>query len=90
LVPRSTITSLRSPGYGLLVEVLREAREFAGLRHDELSKRLGRDRMYVYSIEHRSRRVDPEEVREIAQALGVEPAEIFNRWLTRVERSADT
>jgi hypothetical protein len=52
-----------------------------------LSRRLDRSRTYMYNLEHMGRRVDPEEVRLIAIALGLEPIELFRRWLDRIENS---
>ncbi len=83
-MPKRQIASFQSNEYDLLIAVIEEARETAGIRHDDLAKLLGRGRMFVYSIEHFTRRVDPEEVRQIAIALGLEPGALFDRWLARI------
>jgi transcriptional regulator with XRE-family HTH domain len=78
------VASFSTREYELLIDVLRQAREDAGIRHDELAARLGHSRTWVYNLEHMGRRVDPVEVRAIARALGVDPLEVFARWLQRV------
>lgn len=83
-VAKRAIESLRSAQYEELVRALIEARENAGLRHDELARRLGKGRTYIYAIEHYGRRVDPAEVVAIAQALGLEPIDFFATWLRRL------
>jgi len=83
-VAKRAVESLRSPDYASLVQVLTEARESSGIRHDELAKRLGKGRTYIYSVEHFGRRVDPLEVVEISRALGLAPGELLTRWLARL------
>ena len=78
------MASFRSDEYEALVNVLREAREEAGLRHDELSARVDRGRTWVYAIEHMGRRVDADEVRRLSLALGLGPLGIFERWVSRL------
>lgn len=81
---KKAVESLRSAHYAELIEVLIEAREASGLRHDELAKILGKGRTYIYSIEHYGRRVDPAEVVEIGAALNLAPLELFSRWIERM------
>jgi transcriptional regulator with XRE-family HTH domain len=83
-VAKRAIESMRSAQYEELVLVLQEAREAAGLRHDELARRLGKGRTYIYAIEHYGRRVDPAEVMAIADALDLDPLEVFATWLRRL------
>ncbi len=82
------VASFRTAEYEHLVAVLQQKREHAGLRHDELAKRLGKSRMYIYSIEQFRRRVDPEEVRLIAVALDLAPEGVFVEWLQRIAHAA--
>jgi ribosome-binding protein aMBF1 (putative translation factor) len=86
-VSSRVVRTLDSDEYDELIAVLKEAREAAGLRHDELSRKLGHSRMYIYKVESKRRRLDPAEVRQIASALGLEPLEVFKRWLNRLSDS---
>jgi transcriptional regulator with XRE-family HTH domain len=86
-VAKRGVRSFSTQEYETLISVLSEARQEAGLGRDELSRRLDRSRTYMYNLEHMGRRVDPEEVRLIAIALGLEPIELFRRWLDRIENS---
>ncbi len=63
--------------HAYLVEILREARERAGLRQSDVAERLGRDQTYVSLIERGQRRVDVIEFFDIATALGVDPMVLF-------------
>jgi len=60
-----------------LVAILKEARVKAGLRQSDLAERLGRAQGHISLIECGQRRIDVEEFFEIAQAIGVDPVELF-------------
>jgi len=62
--PRSALTGTR----------IRERRVLAGIRQAELARRVGVSASYLNLIEHNRRRVGPELVVSLAEALGVEPA----------------
>lgn len=66
-----------------LVEVLTEARKAAGLTQVDLSQRIGRDQTFVSLIERGQRRVDVIEFIGLAEAIGVEPVELFSRVMER-------
>ena len=66
-----------------LVEVLTEARKAAGLTQVDLSQRIGRDQTFISLIERGQRRVDVIEFIGMAEAMGVEPTELFARVVAR-------
>lgn len=69
--------SVYSTAHEHLVKTLREAREAAGLKQEELAERIGRDRWVISSIETGQRRVEVLEFHAIALALGIDPAALF-------------
>ena len=68
-----------------LVDVLIEARKSAGLTQVELSQRIGRDQTFISLIERGQRRVDVIEFIGMAEAIGIEPVELFARVIARTE-----
>lgn len=68
-----------------LGRILRERREAAGLRQDELATKLGVPQSFVSKCETGERRVDVVELTAIARALGVPPAAL----LAEYERAAN-
>jgi len=79
------VKSFTSPEYQALIEVITAAREEAGVGQEELSKRLGQSRMFIYKCETLRRRVDPVEVMEIARSLDLPPGELFIRWIAALK-----
>ena len=73
-----------SERYGAVVEVLAEVRRAAGVTQVELARRLGRPQSYVSKIERRERRVDPVEFFDWAEALSLDPAQLFDRLCARI------
>ena len=63
----------------VVVEALREARLAAGLTQAELAAMIGKDQSHISLIEGSQRRVDIVEFREIAQAVGRDPVELFTQ-----------
>lgn len=72
--------------YGLLVQLLVEARRSAGLTQNQLAERMGKLQSYVSKVERRERRLDPIELYDWAKALGSPPLEIFSRLVDALER----
>jgi transcriptional regulator with XRE-family HTH domain len=66
-----------------VVQTVKEARLSAGLRQEDVAARLGRDQSWVSLIEGSQRRVDVVEFIELAKAIGVEPASLFAKILSR-------
>ena len=75
--------SIHLPEYQLLVQLLRETREKAGLTQVELSERLGRPQSFVAKIEAGERRLDVVELREVCAALGTS----LEKFVRRFERA---
>lgn len=71
----------------VIVEVLRQTREHAGLKQEELAARIGRDQSHVSLIEGSQRRLDLVEFIRIARALDRDPIELFAEVYRAVERS---
>ena len=75
----------------ILGEVLVRARERAGLKQADVAARLGLPASYLSKIESGTRRLDVVELIRIAEAMGLDPAEIVsevNAVLRRHHREA--
>jgi len=70
-------TSLRSPRYQHLRELLISARRAAGLTQHEVAERLGRPQSFVAKYEGGERRLDVIEFIAVSEALGRHPLEIM-------------
>jgi transcriptional regulator with XRE-family HTH domain len=62
--------TIHSPAYAVLLQLLREQREAAGLRQVDVAERLGVHQSYVSKIEAGERRIDVLELREMCLAVG--------------------
>ena len=62
--------------------VLKAARKSAGLTQDQLTARLGAYNTFVSKYERGERQLDVVEFIAVAEALGVEPRELFDRVAT--------
>lgn len=76
--------SLHSDAYRSIIRNLRVAREEAGVQQTELSAALGRAHNYVSRIETAERRIGVVELIVIANALGIDPVELFARIIRDV------
>lgn len=72
--------SIYSDEQAVLVGLLRELREKAGVRQVELAERLGRPQSFVSKYESGERRLDLIELRHIALALGVSLGAVVKRF----------
>ena len=70
--------SVQSPTYKAAIEVLKAAREKAGITQQELAKRLRRPQSFVAKYEHHERRIDAAEFIEIALAIKADPIALFS------------
>ena len=70
----------------ILVGLLRQLREEAGLRQVELAERLDRHQSFVSKYEAGQRRLDLIELRAVTGALGVSLAELVRRFEEAVGR----
>lgn len=71
---------MRTVEYDALAALILALRAEAGLTQEELARRVGRHFTWVSKIERGTRRVDLVELCEIADALGVDAAEIVRRF----------
>jgi transcriptional regulator with XRE-family HTH domain len=63
--------SLYGPGHAAFLRLLREVREKAGLRQEDVAKRLGKPQSFVSKVESGERRLDVLELHEICGVMGV-------------------
>ena len=62
--------------YRTLQNLLRKARQDAGLTQAELAARLGKPQSYVSKYEHGERRLDIVELLEVMSEIGADPLEL--------------
>lgn len=67
-----------------LVEVLKAARQDAGLTQAELATRIGKDQTFVSIVERGQRRVDVIEFISLAKAMGLDPVALMQDVCQRV------
>ena len=67
-----------------LGRVLVRARERAGLKQSDVAAKLGMPASYLSKIENGTRRLDVIELLHIAEAMGVDPAEIVRELSAEV------
>ena len=82
--PGRSRTAERRERRKILLELLREIRQEAGLRQVELAERLGRPQSFVSKYESGERRLDLLELQDLCQAVGVS----FATFAKRFERSS--
>jgi transcriptional regulator with XRE-family HTH domain len=63
--------SIHSARYAIFLNVLREARERAGLTQVQLARKIGETQTFVSKCERGERRIDVIELRTFCQALGL-------------------
>ena len=71
----------------LLVALLRELREEAGLRQVDVADALDRPQSYVSKYEAGDRRLDFVELHAITQALGTDLVDLATRFQKRLKRA---
>ena len=79
------LTTLRSRGHRVLIEVLVEMRKEAGLTQRGLAERLRRPKSYVSKIEVGERDINPVECVDWARGCGATPLALFRRFTRRLE-----
>lgn len=72
-MPKSVFTG----AYATMLAVLVAARRDAGITQIELARRLGRTQSFISQIERGVRRLDVIEFYAIAQAMKIDPVELF-------------
>ncbi len=70
----------RSAEYGVLLDLLRAARESSGLTQKEICDRLGKPRNYLIKVERGERRLDVIETFALCDAMGIEPISVLSKF----------
>ena len=82
--------SIHSAGYAIFLNVLKKAREDAGLTQTQLAQKIGETQTFISKCERGERRVDVVELRTFCQAFGVSLKQFvatLERAMSRVKRS---
>jgi transcriptional regulator with XRE-family HTH domain len=77
-VSRGSQQSPRSAEYGILLELLREARLASGMTQKSICDKLGRPKNYVLKVERGERRLDVVELFALCEAIGAEPLALLS------------
>lgn len=76
--------STHSEPYKILLKVLVETRERAGVTQTELARRIKRPQPYMSMVERGERRIDVIQFYAIMKALGADPEEVFRELIGRL------
>lgn len=77
--------SIHTDDYRALTAILTEARRNAGLTQQMVADRLGKPQSYVAKVEGNERRIDVVEFAALAQAMGIDPASLFDEVLASID-----
>ena len=77
---RGTQSSPRSAEYGILLDLIREARVASGLTQKEICDRLGKPKNYMIKVERGERRVDVIELFALCKAMGADALQILREF----------
>ena len=77
--------SIHSDQYRTLTALLVETRKSSGLTQQQVADGLGKPQSYVAKVEGNERRIDVVEFIALAKMLGVDPADLFNTILARID-----
>ena len=83
-MPQNQVKTLNRAEYDVLLDLLRVAREQAGLKQHALSLLLGEGPMFIHKVENKDRRLDLLEFVQLCQALNLDPKDVMGQWLDRV------
>lgn len=81
-MPKSIFTDANQ----VVIDGLVSARKLAGLRQDDLAKRLKKSQSFISRIESGQRRVDVIEFYAIAMAIGADPVTLYSSIVKRFPR----
>lgn len=84
-VARSTHTE----PYKILLGVLIEARQRAGVTQTELARRINRPQPYMSMVERGERRIDVIQFYAIMKALGADPEEVFRELIAKLPEDVE-
>jgi transcriptional regulator with XRE-family HTH domain len=71
--------TFQSPRHRALSAFLREKREKAGLKQQEVAAKLGRYQSFVSEVENGQRRIDVVELLDFAEAIGFDARDVIKR-----------
>jgi transcriptional regulator with XRE-family HTH domain len=71
------MTSLHTKAYEEIIERLKKARINSGLTQFEVAQKLNKPQSYISKIEHRQRRLDILEIKELANLYGIKLDELL-------------
>ncbi|WP_396594829.1 helix-turn-helix domain-containing protein [Brevundimonas sp. R86498] len=80
-------STLHDANYRAFVTHLAALRTRLGVTQTDLAQRLGKPQSFVSKMERFERRIDPEEFRTIAVALGADPALEFTTVVSQIQRN---
>lgn len=72
MVSRGSQESPRSAEYGILLDLIREARNASGLTQKEICDRLHKPKNYLIKVERGERRLDVVELFALCEAMGAD------------------
>jgi transcriptional regulator with XRE-family HTH domain len=75
------LKSLRTKAHKSLIAVIVATRKEAGMTQRDLAERMGRQQSFIAKVENGERRLDIIEFIDLAKAMKVDPATLFNRFL---------
>lgn len=84
-MPKSVFTD----AYVSAVEILVTLRKRAGVSQVELARRLGKPQQFISNVERGERRLDVVEYYAFIRALGADPREVFDEFLSRLPVKVD-
>ena len=73
--------STHTDAYQNFAAILKQARLDAKLTQQEVADRLGKPQSYVAKLENSERRIDVVEFIQLANAMGIDPKDLFERVL---------
>lgn len=76
--------STHTEPYKILLGVLIETRERAGVTQTELARRIKRPQPYISMVERGERRIDVIQFYAIMKALGADPEEVFRELIGKL------
>ena len=80
-------STLHDANYRAFVAHLTALRTSLGVTQADLAQRLGKPQSFVSKTERFERRIDPEEFRAIAAALGADPAREFGHVVDQINEA---
>jgi len=84
---KNPVQSMRTADYDVLIDLLRDVREDAGVSQPQLSNNLSQAHHYIASIERGTRRLDIVEFIAVAKALNMPPEQLFINFLQRLPKA---